>query len=232
MGSLQDGNRWVVTPEGASCGGSRGILPRRFYALVPIPKGAGRSAGGAVGSHRPLFGLGPWVGAPVAPQQSRILRPVLPQLCDRVRGRGPFRSLFIHRGERERSRGGQPERCHPAGVRRSRPAGSFEPLQGLTQPFVLHPQRITELGAREHHARQQIEHLVLERALLLVVKLGDDFEMGLIIAGNQLQIDGRGSRSSAVFAGKQQVFLGAAEVEVRVTKGMDVAGAAQSLAGR
>lgn len=126
MGSLQDGNRWVVSPEGASCGGSRGILPRRFYALVPIPKGAGRSAGGAVGSHRPLFGLGPWVGAPVAPQQSRILRPVLPQLCDRVRGRGPFRSLFIHRGERERSRSGQPERCHPAGVRRSRPARSSD----------------------------------------------------------------------------------------------------------
>jgi hypothetical protein len=82
MGGSRDGDRWGVSPEGASCGDSRGILPRRFYALVPIPK-AGRSAGGAVGSHRPLFGLGPWVGAPVAPQQSRILRPVLPQLGDR-----------------------------------------------------------------------------------------------------------------------------------------------------
>jgi hypothetical protein len=43
-----------------------------------------------------------------------------------VPGRGPFRSLFIYSGERERSRGGQPQRCQPAGVRRSRPARSSD----------------------------------------------------------------------------------------------------------
>ena len=42
--------------------------------------------------------------------------------------------------------------------------------------------------------------------MLLVVKLGDDFEMGLIIAGDQLQIDGRGSRRGAVLAGQHQVL--------------------------
>ncbi len=53
--------------QAAPCRGRRGILPRRFTALVPIPKGGmsgGRSRGVA---NRPPFGLDPWVGARVAP---------------------------------------------------------------------------------------------------------------------------------------------------------------------
>ena len=57
----------------ASCRESRGILPRRFIALVPIPEQVeGERGRGAPG---PGSGLGPWVGARVAPQQSPILRP-------------------------------------------------------------------------------------------------------------------------------------------------------------
>ena len=48
---------------------------------------------------------------------------------------------------------------------------------------------------------------------------------------DQLQRHGRGSRSGAVLAGQHQVLVGAAEVEVRVTEGMDVAGTAESLTG-
>ncbi len=102
---------------------SRGIVPRRFCALVPIPKGAGRSAGGAVG-HRPLFGLGPWVGAPVAPPQSRILRPVLPQLWDRSVDADRSVPSQLYRRERERLPFDQLQHCQPAGVWRSRPARS------------------------------------------------------------------------------------------------------------
>jgi len=59
----------------ASCRESRGIVPRRFSALVPIPKG-GRSGGrGSEAANRPPFGLGPWVGARVAPLRCPILRP-------------------------------------------------------------------------------------------------------------------------------------------------------------
>ena len=54
------------------------LLPRRFFALVPIPelqfakaeREPGRAATLGLGS-----GLGPWVGARGAPQQSPILRP-------------------------------------------------------------------------------------------------------------------------------------------------------------
>ena len=55
----------------ASCRGSRGILPRRFIALVPIPM---RGVKDRAASCRPI-GLGPWVGARVAPLRCPILRP-------------------------------------------------------------------------------------------------------------------------------------------------------------
>ncbi len=51
---------------------SRGLLPRRFIASAPIPKGR---SGGAVEGNRPPFGLGPWIGARVGPHRSPILRP-------------------------------------------------------------------------------------------------------------------------------------------------------------
>ena len=50
---------------------SRGFVPRRFIAWVPIPK---RKAGGILREeYRRFFGLGPWVGARVAPLRFRIL---------------------------------------------------------------------------------------------------------------------------------------------------------------
>ncbi len=57
----------------ASCQESRGFVPRRFIAVVPIPKR--RRAGGSVLNHRPLFGLGPRDGARVAPLRCPVLRP-------------------------------------------------------------------------------------------------------------------------------------------------------------
>jgi REP element-mobilizing transposase RayT len=58
-----------------SCRKSRGIVPRRFIALMPIPKG-GRSGGRSVrAASRPPFGLGPWVGARVAPLRCPVFRP-------------------------------------------------------------------------------------------------------------------------------------------------------------
>jgi hypothetical protein len=69
-----------VGGDGASRPGSRGIVPRRFDAFVPIPEprlGRLRNVGSEAGRSRPGLGsgLGPWVGARGAPQQSPILRP-------------------------------------------------------------------------------------------------------------------------------------------------------------
>lgn len=47
----------------------------KVYRLVPIPKGKRMGGYPRNGANRPSFGLGPWVGARVAPQQSPILRP-------------------------------------------------------------------------------------------------------------------------------------------------------------
>ena len=56
-----------------SCRKSRGILPRRFIALVPIPEQAEGEQGRGIPG--PASGLGPWVGARVAPLRCPILRP-------------------------------------------------------------------------------------------------------------------------------------------------------------
>ena len=54
------------------------LLPRRFFASVPIPE-LGVTEIGTGARPAPTLGLGsglgPWVGARVAPQQSPILRP-------------------------------------------------------------------------------------------------------------------------------------------------------------
>jgi hypothetical protein len=57
----------------ASCQESCGIVPRRFIAFVPIPERGGREQGQRVSG--PGSGLGPWVGARVAPLRCLILRP-------------------------------------------------------------------------------------------------------------------------------------------------------------
>ena len=114
------------------------------------------------------------------------------------------------------------------------PARLLECLQGLAQAFVLDSQRIAELGASERHAwGQQVEHLIVETAALLVVPhLGDHFQVGPRgIGGDQLQGHRGRCRCGAVFAGEHQVVVGAAEVEVRIAEGMNVAGTAQSLTG-
>ena len=66
--------------EGTSSPGARGIVPRRFGALVPIPERRSRPASQRGERGQALTpglgsGLGPWIGARVAPQQSPILRP-------------------------------------------------------------------------------------------------------------------------------------------------------------
>ena len=69
---LESGVLFVRDESRHRAEGSCGILPQRFIALVPIPKG---SRGGAVRGNRPSFGLGPWDGARVGPHRSPILRP-------------------------------------------------------------------------------------------------------------------------------------------------------------
>jgi YD repeat-containing protein len=61
----------------ASCPGSRGIVPRRFIALMPKPERVEGERGRA--RPGPRSGLGPWDGARVAPLRCPILRPV--QFC-------------------------------------------------------------------------------------------------------------------------------------------------------
>ena len=125
MGGSRDGSRWGVSPEGASCGGSRGILPRRFYALVPIPKGW-KKRGRRCGQPPPALRSRPLGRRSGCSSAEPYPPPSASSVGGSVPGRGPFRSLFIYSGERERSRGGQPQRCQPAGVRRSRPARSSD----------------------------------------------------------------------------------------------------------
>ena len=57
-----------------SCPTSRGIVPRRFTALWPIPEWTGkeRDRAAKLGPHS---GLGAWAGARVAPLRCPILRP-------------------------------------------------------------------------------------------------------------------------------------------------------------
>jgi hypothetical protein len=58
-----------------SCRRCRGFVPRRFCALMLILERVGKNREGRDGMPSPGSSLSPWSGAPVAPQQSRILRP-------------------------------------------------------------------------------------------------------------------------------------------------------------
>jgi hypothetical protein len=76
VGSWKVELRRVSVSEGkkTSCRRVRGVLPRRFFALGPIPEG-GPDGPFRTSERDPASGLGAWDGAQVAPLQSLILRP-------------------------------------------------------------------------------------------------------------------------------------------------------------
>jgi len=64
-------NLWVNRMELSNW--ETGLRPDGFIALAPIPKK--KVGGGVMDADRPIFGLGPWVGARVGSHRSPILRP-------------------------------------------------------------------------------------------------------------------------------------------------------------
>ena len=93
--------------------------------------------------------------------------------------------------------------------------------------------RVAELAPRVHGARgQQRQHLLLEAAVARRCNSATTSRWVVsALARHQFQIDRRRSRRGAVLAGQQQAVPAAAEVEVGVAEGVQVAGAAQPLAG-
>jgi hypothetical protein len=64
------------------------------------------------------------------------------------------------------------------------------------------------------------------------VCLGHDFQVGRLgVSRDQLQVDRRRSGGGAVLIGQKQALAAAAEVEVGVAEGMQVAGTAKALPG-
>ena len=120
----------------------------------------------------------------------------------------------------------------PTSRRAADPASSLERLQCLSQALVLNRKQVAELRSREHCVLdKKIKQPDLETASVVFVQLGDDLQMGRRVGRDKLQIDWWRSRRRAVFVGQYQAFLGASEVEVRVAKGIQVAGTSESLTG-
>ena len=107
-------------------------------------------------------------------------------------------------------------------------AGLFERFQGLPQALVLDPEGAAEFASGKDYARwQQFQDPVRQAGSRWVVKVGDHFQVGVVVvAGHQLERDRRYRRGGAVFTGQEQMLVGVSEVEVGIAEGMDVAGPA------
>ena len=80
----------------------------------------------------------------------------------------------------------------PASRRAADFTGSLERLEGLAQTLVLNRQHVAKLGSRKRFPRNQAgEHSLLEIALAVVLRLGDNFQMGRCrVGGHKLQRHG------------------------------------------
>jgi hypothetical protein len=129
--------------------------------LTKIATEPGRAATLGLGS-----GLGPWVGARVAPQQSPILRP----------GRSSGGKARHHRSVPTylyRGNGNDPPALSieplPTCLRSTESASMLQRLQHLAQTLILDGKAVTELRSREHHAAgQAIQHSLLKTVGLSV----------------------------------------------------------------
>jgi hypothetical protein len=99
--------------------------------------------------------------------------------------------------------------------------------------LVLDRQHIAKFASRKRFPLNETsEHLLLKIALPVALRLGDNLQMDRCrIRGNKLQGHGGRCRSGTVLTQQDQSLADAAEVEVGVAEGMDVTGAAESLAG-
>src|SRR5208337_688789 len=132
--------------------------------------------------------------------------------------RGPFRSLVSLEAGTGTARLASVEAL-PAGWRVAEAAGMFQRLQGLTETFVLHRQRVAKFCAGEHGTfGKQRKHLFREAQTRFVAESRHDLQVGRLEVGrDQFQSDRRRSRRRAVLARQEQAILAASQVEVRVT---------------